>query len=195
MFWYDILIIAIIAAGFLYGFIKGIISEIFAIAGLIIGFLVAMKYSFLIQPFLLRFIKGETGAFVIGFILLFLLTAAGIIMLGIFFKKAIKFIRLSWLDRWIGGLVGLVKGIIVVGLISLIIVALFPDGKAFMKQSTFGRYTIAIVRIAAYLLPERFRKGIGSGSRGSHVEKMIDFCDTLGYTSSEVFRKEYTWRM
>ena len=171
MFWYDILIIAIIAAGFLYGFAKGIISELFAIAGLVIGFLVAMKYSFLIQPFLLRFIKGETGAFVIGFILLFLLTAAAIIMIGIFFKKAIKFIRLSWLDRWVGALVGLVKGLIVVGLISLIIVTLFPDGKAFMKQSTFGRYTVAIVRIAVYLLPERFRKGVEPGSDEPHGER------------------------
>jgi membrane protein required for colicin V production len=158
MFWYDILIIAIIAAGFLYGFFKGIISEVFAIAGLVIGFVVAMKYSFLIQPYLLRFIKGETAAVCMAFLLLFLLTAAGIITVGIFFKKAIRFIRLSWLDRWIGGVVGLVKGIIVVGLISLLIVTFFPEGKSFMKQSMLGRHTITIVRIAVYLLPERFRK-------------------------------------
>jgi membrane protein required for colicin V production len=156
MFWYDILIIAIIAAGFLYGFFKGIISELFAIAGLVIGIIVAMKFSFLIQPYLEPFIKGETAALIIGFILLFLLTAAGIITIGILFKKAIKFIRLSWLDRCIGGLVGVLKGVVVVGLISLLIVTFFPEGKKFMKQSTMGRYTIAIVRIAVYLLPEKF---------------------------------------
>lgn len=156
MFWYDILIIAIIAAGFLYGFLKGIISEVFAIAGLILGFIVAMKCSFIVQPYLEQFIKGESAAFIVGFLLLFLVTAAGIIIVGMLLKKAIKFIRLSWLDRWIGGLVGLVKGIVVVGLISLVIVAVFPEGKKFMKQSMFGRHTIALVRIAVYLLPERF---------------------------------------
>lgn len=157
MFWYDILIIGVVAAGFLYGFFKGIISELFAIAGLVAGFIVAMKYSFLIQPHLLRFVRGETAAFVVGFLLLFLLTAAAIVMVGILFKKAIKFIHLSWLDRLIGGIVGIIKGVVVVGLISLLIVALVPDGKAFMKQSALGRYTITIVRIAVYLLPERFR--------------------------------------
>jgi membrane protein required for colicin V production len=186
MFWYDICIVAIIAAGFLYGFFKGIISEIFAIAGLVIGLIVAMKYSFLIQPYLLRFVKGETAALCIGFILLFLITAAAIIFIGILFKKAIKFIRLSWLDRWVGGMVGIVKGVIIVGLISLIVVALFPDGKTFMKQSRFGRHTITIVRIAVYLLPERFRKKLGGVPNSTGNELTLTFPSKISYSRTGI---------
>ncbi len=178
MFWYDILIIAIIAAGFLYGFFRGIISELFAIAGLIIGFIVAIKFSFVIQPYLRSLIKGETAAFIIGFLALFLATAAGIVIIGILFRKAIKFIRLSWLDRWVGGAVGLVKGIIIVGLISLVIVTFSPNGKAFMKQSVFGRHTITIVRIAVYLLPERFRKRLGESGDSRAVYASMPFPST-----------------
>ncbi len=162
MNWYDIFIIAIIAAGFLYGFLKGIISEVFALAGLVIGFLIAMKYSFFIQPYILPFVKKDVFALIISFILLFLLSASVIILIGIFFKKAIKFVHLSWLDRIVGGIFGIVKGVVIAGLISLFIFAIFPGGKAFIKKSTLGRHTVNIVRIAIYLLPEEVQKKLDS---------------------------------
>ena len=119
MFWYDIFILAIIGAGFLYGLLKGIISELFALAGLVGGFIIALKYSFLLQPYILPIVKKEPIALIVCFIILFLLTAAAIITIGVFFKKAIKYIHLSWLDRIVGGIFGLIKGLIVAGLISL----------------------------------------------------------------------------
>lgn len=167
MFWYDIFTIAIIAAGFLYGFLKGIISEIFALAGLVIGFIIAIKFSFIIQPYILPLVKKETVALIISFILLFLVSAVIIIAFGIFFKKTIRFIRLSWLDRVIGGVFGLVKGVIIAGLISLLIFAFFPGGKAFIKKSTLGRYTITVVRIAIYLLPEKVQKKLHESTKAS----------------------------
>jgi len=162
MNWYDIFIIAIIAAGFLYGFLKGFISEVFALAGLVTGFLIAMKYSFFIEPYILPFVKKEVFAVVVSFVLLFLVTAAVIVLIGIFFKKAIKFVHLSWLDRIVGGTFGIVKGVIIAGLISLLIFVFFPGGKAFTKQSTLGRHTIDIVRITIYLLPEKVQKKLNT---------------------------------
>ncbi|TET78821.1 MAG: CvpA family protein [Candidatus Cloacimonadota bacterium] len=171
MFWYDIFTIAIIAAGFLYGFLKGIISEIFALAGLVIGFIIAMKFSFIIQPYILPLVKKETLALILSFILLFLVSAASIIVLGIFFKKTIKFIRLSWLDRVIGGIFGFVKGVIIAGLISLLIFTFFPGGKAFIKKSTLGRHTITIVRIAVYLLPQKVQKKLHESTTEKERER------------------------
>lgn len=192
MFWYDILIIAIVATGFLYGFFKGIISELFAIAGLIIGFLVAMRYSPLLQPSLLHFIKGETAALCLAFILLFLITAAAIITIGTLIKKAIKFIRLSWLDRLIGALVGVVKGVVVVGLISLLIITFVPEGRIFMKQSTLGRHTIALVRIAVYLLPERFRKRLQEYEREEERPATVHISTDTGKVTAEKNRLTFS---
>jgi len=158
MHWFDIFIIALIAAGFLYGFFKGIISEIFALAALVIGFIVALKFSFLFQPYLFTLVKKEPLALIVSFVVLFLVTAAIIIMLGIFFKKAIKFIRLSWLDRLIGGVFGIIKGIIVAGFISLLVLIFVPEGKQFLKKTMIGKRTITIVRIALYMLPDTLRK-------------------------------------
>lgn len=170
MFWYDILIIAIIAAGFLYGFLKGIISEIFALAGLVIGFIIAMRFSFIIKPYILPFVKKEPFAMIISFILLFLLSAAVIIFIGIFFKKAAKFVHLSWLDRIIGGIFGIVKGVVIAGIISLIIFTFSPGGKPFIKKSTLGRYTVNLVRLAIYLLPDQVRKKLNK-SKSAPVHK------------------------
>jgi membrane protein required for colicin V production len=157
MFWYDIFILAIIGAGFLYGLLKGIISELFAFAGLVGGFIVALKYSFYLQPYILPLVKKEPISLIIGFIILFLVTAAAVVTIGIFFKKAIKYIHLSWLDRIIGGIFGVIKGLIVAGLISLVIYTFFPGGKSFMKKSTLGRRSVIIVKIAIHLLPEKYR--------------------------------------
>ncbi len=163
MFWYDIFLIVIIAAGFLYGFFKGIISEIFALAAFVVGFIVAMKFSFVIQPYILPLAKREPFALIVTFILLFILSAAVIILLGIFFKRTTRFIRLTWLDKLIGSAFGIVKGVIIAGLISLLVFIFLPGGRTFIRKSTLGRYTVTVVRIAIYLLPdelqERFRAG------------------------------------
>lgn len=162
MFWYDIFIIAIIGAAFLYGFLKGILSEIFALVGLVLGFVVGLKCSFLIKPYLLPVFKNETTALIVSFIVLFLATAAVIILIGILFKKAIRFIKLSWLDRLAGGVFGIIKGIIISGLISLLIFAFLPGGKSFINKSKLGRHVVSIVNIAVYLLPEKVQEKIHS---------------------------------
>jgi len=172
MFWYDILIIVIVAAAFLYGFMKGIISELFALAAFILGIVIAMKFSFLVQPYILCFIKGNTAASIISFVVLFLLTAIIIIILGIFFKKAIKLSHLSWLDRIIGGIFGIVKGTIIAGVISLLIFTFAPGGKSFIKKSTFGRYTISTARIAVYLFPKNIQQKLKKDTKGKVKENV-----------------------
>jgi membrane protein required for colicin V production len=162
MFWYDIFIIAVVGAGFLYGFLKGILSEVFALTGLVIGFIVGLKFSFLIKPYLLPVVKNETISVIVGFIILFLCTAAIIILIGILFKKAIRFVRLSWLDRLVGGLFGIIKGIIISGLISLLIFAFLPGGKTLIDKSTLGKRAVSIVNIAVYLLPEKIQEKLHS---------------------------------
>ena len=162
MFWYDIFLIVIIAAGFLYGFFKGIISEIFALAAFVVGFIVAMKFSFVIQPYILPLAKREPFALIVTFILLFILSAAVIILLGIFFKRTIRFIRLTWLDKLIGSAFGIVKGVIIAGLISLLIYTFVPVGKDFIKKSTLGKRTVNLVKLAVYLLPEKYQKRINN---------------------------------
>ena len=158
MNWYDILMIVIIAAGFFYGVIKGIVSEIFALIGFVGGFVVAMKFSFILKPYILPFVKKEIIAVVFSFVVLLILTAVIFIMLGVFFRKALKIVHLSWLDRFIGGIFGIVKGLVIAGLVSLLIFVFLPGGKAFIEKSTVGKYTINVVRLAVWLLPEKVRK-------------------------------------
>lgn len=158
MNWYDILMIVIIVAGFLYGMIKGIVSEIFALIGIVGGFVVAMKFSFILKPYILPFVKKEIVAVVFSFAVLLILTAVIFIMLGVFFRKALKIVHLSWLDRFVGGIFGIVKGLVIAGLISLLIFVFLPGGKTFIGKSTIGKYTVNVVRLAIWLLPEKVRK-------------------------------------
>jgi len=158
MNWYDILMIVIIVAGFLYGMIKGIVSEIFALIGIVGGFVVAMKFSFILKPYILPFVKKEIIAVVFSFAVLLILTAVIFIMLGVFFRKALKIVHLSWLDRFVGGIFGIVKGLVIAGLISLLIFVFLPGGKTFIGKSTIGKYTVNVVRLAVWLLPEKVRK-------------------------------------
>ena len=158
MNWYDILMIVIIVAGFLYGMIKGIVSELFALIGIVGGFVVAMKFSFILKPYILPFVKKEIVAVVFSFAVLLILTAVIFIMLGVFFRKALKIVHLSWLDRFVGGIFGIVKGLVIAGLISLLIFVFLPGGKTFIGKSTVGKYTVNVVRLAVWLLPEKVRK-------------------------------------
>ena len=157
MYWFDILIIVIIALSVIYSFIKGLIKELFALGALIIGFIVAIRTCSLGKVILLPIIHNSNISILLSFIFIFLLTAALVVILGILLSRLIHFVRLGWADRLIGGFFGLLKGILICGLISLLTVAFIPGGEVVIRRSAFAPGLLKLTKQAARLLPESLR--------------------------------------
>jgi membrane protein required for colicin V production len=108
-----ILIIAILFS--VRGIVRGFILEITGIIGLIAGYLIAMFYLEQFSQRILTYFPTLSKSFVhiIGFIILFVVTNFVLKLVAHLATKTLKLAMLGWLNRLLGGVVGLFKGIIV----------------------------------------------------------------------------------
>jgi len=88
------------------GFIKGLLSQIFSIAGVVFGVFLSYKYGILVS-YLFPFSKNVSR--IVSYIGVFLVVYLAFFFTGFILKKFIKAIKLGWADRISGGVFGFVK--------------------------------------------------------------------------------------
>ncbi len=108
----DWVLICIGAFWVLRGLMRGAISQIFGIAGILTGFFVACHYYEQVGALIAQSLPGLTGTGPISFILLFLLTWFCIAALGFSFARLIRSAGLGFLDRLWGGMIGFGKALL-----------------------------------------------------------------------------------
>jgi len=164
MYWFDALIIIIIGLSVVYSFIRGLIRELFALGAVCLGFVIACRTYPLGKELLLPFIHNSDISTLLSFISIFLLIAALIIIAGALLSRLIHFVRLGWADRLIGGGFGLLKGLLISGIICIVTAGLIPQGERVIKRSAFAPGLLRLTKQAARLLPKAIRErveGIG----------------------------------
>lgn len=88
------------------GFIKGLLSQIFSIAGVVFGVFLSYKYATLVS-YVFPFSKNISR--IISYIGVFLVVYLVFFFTGFILRKFIKAIKLGWVDRISGGVFGFIK--------------------------------------------------------------------------------------
>lgn len=113
----DLIILLVLAIGFMFGCIKGVIKQAFSLGGLIAGLILGSFLSKPVSVFLLDSIKmSEKTASVVAFILILIIVPLVFTLLGNVLSKIFKAANLGFLDRLAGGLFGMLKFTIFMGL-------------------------------------------------------------------------------
>jgi membrane protein required for colicin V production len=114
MLWVDNAIIALMFIYIVYGFIRGLSQEIFALFAWLFGIMVAWFFSQNFSVFLVQYFPEQSSRFAASFTALMLLTlfVGGIvrILLGAAVKKS----RLTILERLGGSIMGIVHAFLVI---------------------------------------------------------------------------------
>ncbi len=154
----DIVVLLILTLPFFLGVFRGFFRAIFGLAGSIVGFGTAMIFARPIGDILGEVLKFKESFFgrVIAFIIIyfgfwFTGTAA-----GFFFKNLFKRMKLGWLDRLMGGMLGLAKGSLLIAAI-LIVLSSVETMKPIINESLMGPPLIQATRYAIHLLPESWQ--------------------------------------
>jgi membrane protein required for colicin V production len=101
------------------GIKRGLIEELFRLAGLIGGVLVAVRFNSILSPFL-DFTKLPIPTRnAIAFILIFAITLVLIVILGWLFKKVVHLTPAAWADWLFGGLFGVLKVLVLAWVFAL----------------------------------------------------------------------------
>jgi uncharacterized membrane protein required for colicin V production len=151
--WLDITLLVIIILSFVYSIIKGFVKEVFSLLSILFASIVATRYCFLGEVYLKEIIENKNVAYVIGFILLFLITAVFIRLLGTAVNSFIKTMGLSIPNRLFGGGLGIIKGVILVSVLLLMLATFSKDGAETISKARLAHYFLPGSEFIANFLP------------------------------------------
>lgn len=110
MTWLDIVILLPLLIGLVRGTMRGLITEIIAIAAVILGFIGAKIWGQLFSAWLLsQFTWPQPVCDAVAYALLFLGIAIALNIAGRLLSKLLKAINLGWINRVLGATFGLLK--------------------------------------------------------------------------------------
>jgi membrane protein required for colicin V production len=156
MRWSDWTIIVVILLSTIQAGAAGFFQEAFGIAGLVCGYLLAAWQYHRVAVWFASFLKSQTVAEIAGFLTIFLgvIILAG--MAGRIARWAVKESGLSFVDRILGGAIGLIRGSLVVAIVLLMMTAFSPASQ-WLKGSQLTPYFLVVGRAAIWLAPSELR--------------------------------------
>ena len=153
--WLDVVIIALIALTFILGIIKGFIRQVVGLAAVVIGIVLAVNKYDEAADFVFRLIKDRMLAHLLGFLMIFfgVLALGGLISWG--FSKMAKG-PFKAMNRALGAGLGLVKGILISGVLVFALL-IFPVDDNALQESEIAPYCLRMIRAPYYLIPKDFK--------------------------------------
>jgi membrane protein required for colicin V production len=136
----DILLTAIVLVSCVIGLVRGLIREIISLVVWIAGLWAAWHFAYLVEPELGGVLSGRPVSLWVSraLILIGILVAGAIVngIVGYFIRHS----ALSWLDRALGVFFGLLRGLVLVGLVSILWNVLKLSDGAAWRDSHLGPY-------------------------------------------------------
>jgi membrane protein required for colicin V production len=158
----DWIICALVLVNVVAAAMQGFFSEALTLAGLVVGYVAAAwKYRSLAEWFE-SFLKNPWLAEILGFLIIFF---AILILFGIAARIArwvMKQAGLSGLDRFLGALLGLLKGGLMVAVILMGMTAFTPTSKL-LANSQLAPYFLVVGNAAIWLAPAELRARFNQG--------------------------------
>ncbi len=143
--------------------LQGFLYEVFALAGVVIGYLLAVweypKVAARLQPYVRDFWVAE----LVGFLGIYF----AVLLLAGFTGRIARWIArqagLSWVDRLLGGAFGLARGVVTVCVL-VMAVAAFAPGSRLLQNSQLAGYFVVAARGMSWVAPGTVRSKVRDGA-------------------------------
>lgn len=140
------------------GVFRGAISQVFGIAGVIGGVLVAAHSYEAVARQLSVVFPGLPGASAITFIVLFLLTWFCVGVAGSWTGKLLRHGGLGFLDRLLGGMIGLAKACILAAIVVALLTFLLSPKNSLLAQSSLAPHVEHFVQMMLEATPKNLQE-------------------------------------
>ena len=161
---FDWLLAALLLYSVVRAIFRGFLQESFALAGLVLGFLLACwSYQALAQR-LTGLINNLALAQFAAFLLLLIATMLLASLLGRILKKAASAIGLGFVDRLLGALFGLLRGALL-GTALLLAFTAFLPAAPWIANSTLAPYFLRAAHTVSFVMPADLRLHLHEGAQ------------------------------
>jgi membrane protein required for colicin V production len=159
----DGVILVVLLLNVVVAAVQGFFAEAFSLAGLVVGYMVAAWQYQGLSAWLGTFLKNTQLADILAFFIIFLAILAVFSLVGRMVRWTMKKVGLSGFDRFLGGVLGLAKGGLMVA-IGLMAITAFAPSSQLLAQSQLAPYFLVVGRAAIWAGPaglrERFFQGL-----------------------------------
>ncbi len=113
MTWLDIAIVGVLAVSVVWGIWRGFIREVISLAGWVLAFLAANAVAGPLGDALPTSISSPEVRVLVAFLVVFIFTLSLATLAGVLLSRLLKAAGLGGLDRTLGGLFGLARGVVI----------------------------------------------------------------------------------
>lgn len=158
----DWAIIAILVASVVMAAREGLVVEVFSLAGLVLGLLLASwDYQRLI-PWVGSWVHSVALTQAIAFLVIAFGVMIAAVLAGKFLRWSVKSIGLGWADRLAGAAFGLVKGCVLVTIAVMVIAAFWPSA-TWLRRSRLAPGFLTMAHRVAVVAPADLQQKIRAG--------------------------------
>ncbi|WP_457573089.1 CvpA family protein [Desulfolithobacter sp.] len=130
----------------------GFMRQLAAFLALVGSYWVAGRYASELEPYVSRVMDNPKLIFLVSFSLLFLVMAMLFILGGKVLRRVMEISLLGWFDRFLGLLLGGVKGMVVVSLMYMILASSLSGSNELLRKSLTSPYLARGAKILYSLL-------------------------------------------
>ena len=160
MNWLDWLLVFVLSTSFLAGLLRGIARIGIGFAAMILGLVLCLWFYGVVGGVFQDYVSHKMISNAIGFGIVFSAVVAAGALISFALAKFFKWAWLTWLDRLLGGLLGLVRGAIL-GLILVMAIMTFsrkPPPKA-VVDSELAPYLVDASGVIIAMAPRELKDG------------------------------------
>jgi membrane protein required for colicin V production len=158
----DWLILFVILLNVVLAAMHGFFAEALSMAGLVVGYVVAAWQYQRLANWLLTFLNSELLAEIFGFLIIFFAILIVFSIAGRIARKLMKEAGLSGFDRFLGALLGLLKGALAVSVVLMGMTAFTPTS-SMLENSELAPYFLVVGRAAIWVAPSALRVKFDEG--------------------------------
>jgi membrane protein required for colicin V production len=158
----DWIIVAVLLISVIQAASSGFFQEAFGIAGLVFGYLIAAwEYRQLASHFV-EHMSSPWLAQIVSFLAIFI----GVMVLAGICGKIVRWLMkeagLSFVDRFFGGVLGLIRGCLLIAIVLVGMTAFTPTSR-WLQNSSLAPYFLVVGRAAIWVAPAELRNAFYSG--------------------------------
>jgi membrane protein required for colicin V production len=154
----DWILLAVLGLSFLLGIWRGIVQEMLSLVGWVAAFYVSQMYAPIAAAWLPMEGSSQMLRYAAGFVVVFVAVLVGTVLVSALIKKLISAVGLGPLDRLLGSLFGLMRGVVIL-LAVTVFVGMTPmrDTEAW-KQAQGTQWLQQFLHVLKPVLPADFGK-------------------------------------
>ena len=157
---FDYLTLFVLVASVIISTTRGLVREVLSLASWVAAFVVANLYGEILAQWLPEAVPGALTRLIIAFVLLFIGTRLLMGLLILTCESLIKVSGLSFVDRSLGSLFGLARGMLIVLLVVIVCGMTAIPQQAFWKDAMLSPFAESAARSVKPFLPDEFARHV-----------------------------------